>query len=199
MRTIALAVAVWLSPAAAVAAAPAEKVVTVDKLPSSIEEFVALRDSLAKTPEGGAAVFVTAMLVYAQDKALGEPLMTIAIDQGQLAKSKTGYKGYEPAAGFKFLLPKLEKDARVARCYAEGVKTESDYVLPAPPYRFRFKTDKRGPPGPGQVKLFGVCAGADTPRPITLKVNDKGLWKAKEASSFFVGVAPAPSKAKDDL
>lgn len=184
---------------ASISAAAAEKVVTVDKIPSSTEEFVALRDSLAKTPEGGAAVFVTAMLAYVEDKALGASFMTIAIDQGQLSKSKAGYKGYEPAAGFKFLLQRLEKEPSAARCYVEGVQSETGYALPSPPYRFRFKTDKHGPPGRGLIKLFGVCAGADTPRPITLKINDKGLWKTKEASSLFVGVAPAPSKVKDEL
>jgi hypothetical protein len=49
------------------------------------------------------------------------------------------------------------------------------------------------------VKVFVKCTGADSPRPITLVKNDKGIWKAKEFSSLLVGIKAPPSNVKDDL
>ena len=46
--------------------------VEIGHLPQSIEEFVALRDRVADTPQGGAAVLTVALLLYAQDQVLGD-------------------------------------------------------------------------------------------------------------------------------
>ncbi len=43
------------------------------------------------------------------------------------------------------------------------------------------------------------CTGAATPRPVTLKRNDRGVWKAYEWSSLLVGVRPPVLKIEDDL
>ncbi|WP_167882958.1 DUF6935 domain-containing protein [Leptospira barantonii] len=43
-------------------------------------------------------------------------------------------------------------------------------------------------------------SGADTPRPVTLKKNAKGVWKAREFSSLLVGIKkPASKNPADDL
>ena len=47
------------------------------------------------------------------------------------------------------------------------------------------------------VKVFVVCSGADSPRPIHLKANNRGVWKVTNASSLFVGIR-APEKAAVD-
>jgi len=51
----------------------------------------------------------------------------------------------------------------------------------------------------GQYKVSVTCSGAELPRPVTLKKNDKGLWKASEWSSLLVGVIPPMMTPCDDL
>ncbi len=51
----------------------------------------------------------------------------------------------------------------------------------------------------GQYKVFVACSGAELPRPVTLKKNDQGLWKASEWSSLLVGVMPPMTTPGDDL
>ena len=47
--------------------------------------------------------------------------------------------------------------------------------------------------------VFARGYAAASPRPVTLKVNDKGIWKASEWSSLIVGVQPPAKTETDDL
>jgi hypothetical protein len=50
-----------------------------------------------------------------------------------------------------------------------------------------------------QIKTFVLSnVSSMSPRLITMEKNDKGIWKAKELSSLFLG-CPEQKKAKDDL
>jgi hypothetical protein len=50
-----------------------------------------------------------------------------------------------------------------------------------------------------QIKTFVLSNVSNmSPRSITMEKNDKGIWKAKELSSLFLG-CPEQKKAKDDL
>jgi len=42
----------------------AQGTVKINKIPSSVEEFVEMRNEIAKTPEGGAAMFLLALKMY---------------------------------------------------------------------------------------------------------------------------------------
>lgn len=53
--------------------------------------------------------------------------------------------------------------------------------------------------GDGLVKLFLYSSGADSPRPIQLSRNDKGLWKAYSWSSLESGVRPPAGNGTDDI
>ena len=56
-----------------------EHAVSLGTLPSTLEEFLALRDRVARTPEGGAAMFALALVCWARDTAVGEPFITVSI------------------------------------------------------------------------------------------------------------------------
>ncbi len=47
--------------------------------------------------------------------------------------------------------------------------------------------------------MYLWSTGADTPRPIALERNDKGLWKAFEWSSLEVDVRPPSRRTRDEL
>ncbi len=65
------------------------------KLVTTVEDFIALRDKVAKTPSGGAVCLVHALLNYINPatRSLGEQLLVLAVAEDQLVKGTT-YKGY---------------------------------------------------------------------------------------------------------
>ena len=55
--------------------------VQIDHLPDSIDAFKALRNTTARTPEGGAAMMVVALLAYTHSEELGRQCLTVAVDR----------------------------------------------------------------------------------------------------------------------
>jgi hypothetical protein len=172
--------------------------ITVADLPGTTEEFLTLRDSLAQTPEGGAALFVVALLKYVEDPALGEQYLTIALDLQNLTKSEQGYKGYRPGNSIQYHQRRIHGMKHLPGSYVVGTSAAEGYQA-GPPYQFDFSRNKFSEIKADQIKVFIACTGAASPRPITLRRNDKGLWKVYEASSLFVGVVAPAAPDGDDL
>lgn len=179
----------------------APQVVEVPQFPGSIEEYVALRDELARTPQGGAVMMIVALNIYAADPELGWPCLTIAIDRGLLQEGAGGYKGWE------IIVPERRRIASqikgreyLPRSYVLGASPENGYRLSSPPYRFQVSDNPySGSIESGSYKVFVSCSGAASPRPVLLKRNDQGLWKAYEWSSLLLGVMKPTSSQVDDL
>ncbi|MBN1798416.1 MAG: hypothetical protein JW822_07555 [Spirochaetales bacterium] len=175
--------------------------VTVDKIPASLEEFIALRDRLAVTPQGGATVMIIACIMYTQDSELGEKCLVIALANDLLVKGGT-YKGY--ALSFKdkkFLQKRIGKDSSesyIPRSYVSGTTPGQEYRLPQGKLEFNYSCNQfSGDLEQGVFKIFVRCSGADSPRPITLTRNSKGIWKAWGWHSLLVAIkAPV---FQDDL
>jgi hypothetical protein len=174
--------------------------VPIDARPTSMEELVALRDRIAGTPEGGAAVFVVALLLYADSPPLGVQALTLAVDRGRLRESPDGYRGFSLQPGdLKLIERQLAGRAYLARSYLAGTSPGASYAAPPLPWTINVATTPTsGDPATGVVKLFIPSSGADSPRPITLRRNERGLWKASEWSSLVVGIRP-PAPAPDPL
>ena len=173
-------------------------VITVDDVPASTDAFLALRDKLSGTPEGGAALFIIAMMRFVEDPELGEQFFTIALDRGNLQKTSKGYKGYRPGNSLQYHLNRLKNMQHLPGSYALGTSPADGYQASAP-YRFEFTRNKYSKIKETQIKVFVACSGASSPRPVTLKQNDKGIWKVHEASSLFVGVAAPAAPDGDDI
>jgi hypothetical protein len=185
----------------AAAALPAQTTLTFDSIPATVEEFIILRDTMGTTPEGGAVLTVIAMLRFADDPVAGMTFFTVMlVNDGSQHRgtAKGGYKGLEPSAGNQMMINKLADAPWLARSYVTGATPENGYALPAAPWTITIMRRADSDQPDGSVKLFVVSSGADTPRPIRLKKNDKGIWKIAEFSSLFVGVKN-PAKAGDDL
>ena len=175
--------------------------VQFDQVPGSIEEFVELRDQLATTPQGGAAMMVIALLAYAENEELGRQCLTVAVDRGRLAEGTKGYKGWQLSnRDLQFLRGQLAGKDYLPRSYVEGASPENGYCLPDPPYAV-VCTDSQysGDVASGSFKVFVNCSGAATPRPVTTEVNDRGIWKVSEWSSLLVGIQPPAEQVSDDL
>lgn len=171
--------------------------VTVKAMPKTNEEFVKLRNSTATTPEGGAAMFVLAMMAWEKDKDLGEPYFTIALDKSQLKKGK-GYKGYAPGNSAMFLIKRIDGKKVFSKSYIAGTSHKKGYATKAP-FKIKFMRNKYSKLSNGDIKVFVYCTGADSPRPCRLRKNNRGLWKVVEFSSLVVGMRKPPSKDDDDL
>lgn len=170
--------------------------VSISKLPASTDEFLTLRNEIATTPQGGAAAFVVAMILYGQDAELGKQCLIIASDKSLLSKSSRGYKGFDFASSSDYLIKQMDNKRYLGNTYIKGTSPNFSYALNQPPYIVITSTNPySGKESSGTLKVFVQCSGADTDRPITLVRNEQGIWKAKEFSSLMVGVRVPKQKS----
>ena len=179
------------------------KVVKLSKIPASPDEFIQMRNKLSRTPEGGAAMFIAALVNLGKNEKLGMQCLTIGIDQSQVTSGNV-YKGYKPGRSVMYHLKRLKRGGArgnfwgyAAKAYLKGATHKNGYT-PSKPYKVVTSRNKySGRESSGRVKVFVNVAGF-RPRPVTMKRNDKGIWKAYEFSSMFLDV-PKPGKKTDDL
>jgi hypothetical protein len=177
--------------------------ISVNAIPSSLSAFLELRDRLAQTPEGGAVVMVLALYLYAKapDSELANQALTISVDRTRLREVADGYKGWGILAiDFQRIQRQLRDKAWTPQSYFTGTDPGSGYRLSVPPYQFEISDNPHsGDSDSGVYKVFVRSSGAASPRPITLKRNNRGVWKALEWSSLLMGVIPPKKSVDDDL
>ncbi len=171
------------------------------KIPSSAEEFTQMRNEIATTPEGGAAMTVAALLAFSKDKDLGLQCLTLILAKRNVMQGDV-YKGYAPLGSIMYHVNRISGYKMwpyLGYAYLKGATAKNDYAV-SPPYTVVTKRQKNsGTDASGKVKIFVYCDGF-RPRPIMLHRNDKGIWKAHELSSMFLNVTqPASMAPKDDL
>lgn len=172
------------------------KSITIDQMPSNTDEFIQLRDKLAKTPEGGAAIFVLAAIKYAEDPDMGRHWVIIATDPYWLSASSgdRAYKGFDLGNSANFSLQQTDGKKYIPNSYVKGTSVSNGYALKNPPYKIGI--ERSADAGNKMVKVFIQTSGADTARPITMNKNDAGVWKGFEYSSIFVGVKQPAMKSR---
>jgi len=158
-----------------------------------------MRNEVATTPEGGAVMMIVALMVYAKDEQVGLQCLTIAVDQSRLMDGPKGYKGRQLANNnLQRIRLQISGKEYLPNSYVQGTSPQEGYELPGLPYTLACSSNPySGDASSGTYKVFVATSGAPTPRPVTVKVNDKGLWKASEWSSLIVGVQP-PAKTETD-
>jgi hypothetical protein len=163
--------------------------IKIKKYPESVNDFLKFRSELANTPEGGAFLTILALDAYAKGKPDAIKFLTLMLTQNNLQKSSSpnSYNGYEPSKSyFNFHLQRMENKPYFMECYIK------DNTI-------SFNRNQYSKIKEDQIKVFVVTHLPDIkPRPITMERNDKGIWKAKELSSLFLG-CPSNSKPVDDL
>lgn len=176
----------------------AQETTTVNKIPDNFEDFKTLRDELATTPEGGATAFIVALIIYRDNPDLGKKCLTITIDKKGLRKDPNGYKGYAPLKQDMTLIKRqFYKNSLIINSYIKGSSPKNGYKISLP-YQFIYTSNAySGDRNNGRFKVFVACSGADSPRPITMIKNNRGLWKASAWSSIVLGIKPVPED--DDL
>ncbi len=184
----ALVIAALTIPASLQAKDTKKTTVIVEKIPSTTEEFLAFRDSKATSPEGGAVVMLVALMKFMEDQNLGKQFMVIALDRSNLKDGKV-YKGFAPGTGLEYHINRFSLPQRkhIPWAYVEGATPQNNYEVPLP-YKFIVTQNPHSIISEDTIKVFVACYGTDWPRPVTLKKNNKGIWKAYELSSLFLDV-----------
>lgn len=180
-----------------------DRVIQLPARPTTIEQFLAFRDQVATTPEGGVAVYLVATWMYGEDEALGLDALTVAYHQSRLRNAgQAGYKGFRPVHTLDTYHARLKATPWLFHGYVQGANPENGYALPSNP-RVRLFRNPYSDQGGGKIKVFARTTGADSPRPFVVQANDKGIWKVVEASSFYAGGKPPVNRGSaattDDL
>ena len=148
--------------------------VVLSRLPETPEEFRLVLDR--KSPENVCAMFLCALTFYLKDREAGIEAMDLL-------------RGPRPMSPYdvQFLRDRLRGKAYLPLAYFDGAGPENGYT-PTVPYSLEVLPDPTGNNvGEGYLKLFLKTAGADSPRPITLrrKGDEWFLW---EYSSILTGI-----------
>ncbi|WP_338769223.1 hypothetical protein WAF17_09405 [Bernardetia sp. ABR2-2B] len=175
--------------------------VEISRLPQNIDEFLEVRDKISTTPKGGATMFIVACMMYVNSSDNDLAPLTVAVAKSRLQKSSKGYKGYIPnPSDLRLIKDQLKRYPFLPNSYVLETSPQEGYSLSDKPLKFSFSTNKySGSEDEGKIKLFVPSSGADSPRPIKVTRNDKGLWKADEWSSLLVGIRTPPKADNDDL
>lgn len=172
------------------------KEIAINQIPSTTDKFIQLRDTIAKTPEGGAVLLILAAIKYTEAPQVGRHWMIIATYKDWLTKSDgvQAYKGFDLGNSANFSLKQLDGKNHIAYSYVKGTSIANSYQPGNLPYNFSIErsTDANN----GVVKVYMVTAGADAARPITMKKNEVGIWKAFEYSSIFIDVKAPLAKSQ---
>jgi hypothetical protein len=137
------------------------------------------------------------MKIHMDNKELGQKCFVAIADKSEI---KTGevYKGYT-LSSWMTIKTASQRYPLIANSYIAGSSPENGYAVKLP-YKYKITTNTySGDPSSGKTKVFVLCSGADSPRPIHLVKNSKGIWKAKSWSSLFTGMKPAKMNEVDDI
>ena len=120
------------------------------------------------------------------------------MDKYNLSASNNGYKGFSPSNSIRFHLDRFLNKPYWGNTYILGTNFEEAYRLPEK-LDLEISRNNSSQQSNGDIKVFIKCTGADMLRPITMRVNDKGIWKAYECSSLFVDMRAPKVNISDDL
>lgn len=133
--------------------------------PESLAQMQALPEASLDSPFKAAALTVCALCAYAADKNIGTEMLN-------------WLRGPRPLNGteISFLNDRF-RDGKtyIPFSYFEGATPDNDYT-PSEPFRVTVQSTHVSGEEQGYMKLFIPCGGADSPRPIKLRMKGDGKW-----------------------
>lgn len=138
---------------------------TFATLPESLDQMKALPEAALSTPFQTAALTVCALCAYAVDKQIGIEMLN-------------WLRGTRPLNGqeISFLNDRF-RDGKtyIPFSYFAGATPENNYT-PSEPFTLVIESDHTSGAEQSYMKLFIPCGGADSPRPIKLRMKGDGKW-----------------------
>lgn len=138
---------------------------TFTELPESLAQMQALPEASLDSPFKAAALTVCALCAYAADKNIGTEMLN-------------WLRGPRPLNGMEIsFLNDRFRDGKtyIPFSYFEGATPDNDYT-PSEPFRITVQSTHVSGEEQGYMKLFIPCGGADSPRPIKLRMKGDGKW-----------------------
>ena len=138
---------------------------TFAALPESLAEMQALPEASLDSPFKTAALTVCALCAYAADRQVGTEMLNFL-------------RGPRPLNGaeISFLNDRF-RDGKtyIPFSYFAGSSPDNGYT-PTQPFCVTVISDHTSDAEAGYAKLFIPCSGADSPRPVKLRMRGDGKW-----------------------
>ena len=158
--------------------------VVFDSMPETLAEFAALPQAGIQSPFDTAALFVAALCVYPLNKDASNAMIKYL-------------RGPNPAAvrDPHFIRDRMAQNNKapyLGASYLDGAAPGNDYTPSEPftvtvdAYIYSYTTE-------GMAKLLVKSGGADSPRPISMRLAKDGKWYLWEFSSLLVDIRPPES------
>jgi hypothetical protein len=155
-------------------AAGGTKSLVFPSLPAALAEFTALPQARLQSPYESAALFVVALSLYIQNKDESVAMINFI-------------KGPSPQSQRELSLLKTQMTDYLSRSYFSGATPQNDYT-PSQPYTVTISDNPHSCAAQGSVKLFVHCGGADSPRPIEMRLAKDGKWYVTGYSSLLLDI-----------
>lgn len=184
--------------------------VTVPTLPTSVEEFIALRSGYGdSSPETAAVLFLVAMAVFTRDQSVGKQCFVVAVHPRHLADVRSerdragSFKNKCLSNGMAWMqvTKRLAQTPYIAWSRFVGATQGNRYDLDALPKLQAMVKDSHVSMTTGTdnakraVYVHGRMAAA-----ISLHRNTRGVWKVFDFNAFHSApMAPAVLDDEDDI
>ena len=146
-----------------------------NKLPKTVGEFKAMPEAAMTTPFMTAALTVAALCAYGDSPAASIAMLNVL--QGPQPLS---------ARNIQFLRDRLNGKTYKPFSYFEGATPQNGYA-PNTPYQITVSEQTHSYPEQGRATLFIQSGGADSARPVTLRLKPStGQWFLVEHSSLLL-------------
>jgi hypothetical protein len=140
-----------------------KKIVFAD-IPGNIEAFKSLEQADLSDPFKTAALTVAALCVYPENKEL-------CFEMLDYLKGPSKLSGMDK----QFIADRFRDKDYVPRSYFEGAVPSNNY-MPSSPYTVCVSSNSYSFLTAGMAKLFIKSGGADSPRPVELRLAKDGKW-----------------------
>ncbi|MGN0528114.1 MAG: DUF6935 domain-containing protein [Eubacterium sp.] len=133
-------------------------------LPDDLQQFKAMPQASLSSPFETAAMTVLALCFYPKDR--DDSLAMLEYLRGPRPMNN---------ADKQFIADRFRGKDYVPRSYFLGATPDNDYS-PSQPYSIEISENPYTYSEQGFAKLFITCGGADSPRPIKLRLAKDGKW-----------------------
>ncbi|MGN0372760.1 MAG: DUF6935 domain-containing protein [Enterocloster sp.] len=160
---------------------PRTEKIVVNEIPDSLVKFKVLPQAALSTPFDTAAMTVLALCNYPKDKETSLQMLEYL-------------RGPRPMTGMdkQFIADRFRSKDYVPRSYFQGAVPGNDYQ-PSRPYTILVSENAYSYAEAGYAKLFIPSGGADSPRPIKLRLAKDGKWYLWEQALLTDVRAPESS------
>jgi len=143
-------------------------------LPATLAEFQTLPQAQMQSPYETAAMFVVALSIFPQNRDASVAMINFLKGPEQLNLRELSFL-------------KEQVTAHLSRSYFAGATPQNDYA-PSQPYTVVVSDNSYSFPDQTSAKLLVQCGGADSPRPISLRLAKDGKWYLWDHTALLSGI-----------